>query len=108
MKRNARSNPYDRKQQILEAAVEIATDLGYQNLTRGYIVAYTKLTPPTISRYWNFNELKDLVMKIAIKKQILPILASGIFLKNELALMAPTELKLKAQKYLEKTLLDQQ
>lgn len=108
MKRNKRGCPCQRKTQIFETAMDIAEKLGYQNLTRINLVAFTRFTPPTITHYWNLEELKIKVMQTAIKRKNLPIIAQGLLLQNAQALKMPAELKIKAQQYLEKQLKDDQ
>jgi AcrR family transcriptional regulator len=86
----------DRKARILEVALKLAEKEGYQNIRRNKIAELAGVCYTLIN--WHFksiSNLKNTVMKEAVERQILPIIAQGLLLKNPEAMNAPEDVKQK-------------
>jgi AcrR family transcriptional regulator len=93
----ARLKPEDRKQEILEAAVRLARVDGYSNITRDNIATAAGVSMGLVNHhYGTINQLKRAVMRAAISREILSIIAEGIVLKDKVALKVSEELRKRA------------
>lgn len=92
----ARTNPALRKEHILETAVAVAKSVGYRNLTLGSVAEAAGVSKGLIARYFSMPQLKNAVMRQAVRHEILEIIAQGLANGNERAKNAPQELKQKA------------
>ena len=88
----ARLKPQMRKDQILEAAVELAKEYGYQNFTRDQVAEVVGVTAPLISVYYPMTKLRHAVLRHATNNRIPEIIAQyivspgdfiGIIITNE-------------------------
>lgn len=94
-----RLKPRDRKRQIFDAAVHVAETQGYHRLTREAVALEANISRTLVNRYYKtITRLRNAVMRHAIKKELLPILANGIANQNPIALRVDVELKMKAYK----------
>jgi AcrR family transcriptional regulator len=92
-----RVEPNLRRDQLLKIAVLIATNEGYNNLTREMIADRANVSVSLITRYFGtMTKLKRDVMRYAIKNEIPEIIAQGLAIKDSHAIKAPQELKAKA------------
>lgn len=89
-----------RKEQILLAATILAEKVGYQNITRNMIRDELKVSGALITHYFPLPELKKAIMKAALDKNIVSIIAQGIGAKDPIALKANTVVKKKAIEFL--------
>lgn len=88
------SDPLQRKEQILEEALKLATKRGYKNLTRHAVADAAGCSTALVSHYFNtFVQLERAVMRAAVTRGILPIIAQGITRQDAQALKAPFELR---------------
>jgi AcrR family transcriptional regulator len=92
-----RLDPKERKSQLLDVALLHAQNKGLNGLRRDAIAADAGVSDGLVSRYFNtMKQLRRAVMRAAINRQILPIIAEGIALRDPDALKAPEELRTKA------------
>lgn len=98
---NGRKDPKTRKSELLQAAVEEATKVGFTNLTRQGIAHRAGVSEPMVNQFLGtLKQLKNKVMRDAIKQEILEIIASGLALRDPRAMRVDEELKQKAKDYL--------
>ena len=91
----------DRAQEILEAAVALATDLGLHNVTRDGVAERARVSTALVNRYWGtIAALLDQVVATAVERELLPILAQAILDKHPLALSAPRRLQERAARHI--------
>jgi AcrR family transcriptional regulator len=103
MKQRAlRSLPADRKAQILNAAVQLALEIGYQSITREAVAQSVRVANSLISNYFiSMSDLKRAVMIEAINKEILQIIAQGLAIRDPVAVREVNrDLKLKVANFL--------
>jgi AcrR family transcriptional regulator len=92
--RTRSSDPKQRKEEILEAALKLATKHGYKNLTRHAVADAAGCSIALVSHYFNtFAQLERAIMRAAVTQQVLPIVAQGIARQDGQALKAPFELR---------------
>lgn len=83
----------DRKAQIMESAVIVATRDGFDKLTRELIAEQAEISPSLINQYFNtMTGLRRAVMRHAVRNEILSIIAQGIATRNPYAFKASAEL----------------
>lgn len=74
-----RKQPTERKQELLEVAIELAKEIGYSHLTRNGIARKAGVAYGLVTTYFkNIDNLKKSVIKESIKLEILPIIAQAI------------------------------
>lgn len=94
---NLRLKPRDRKRQILDGAVNLAAQIGYMNLTREGLAVSLQVSPALVSHYLGtMTQLRRHVMRAAVQRQALSIIAQGLALKDKQAQRAPEELRRRA------------
>lgn len=99
--RRARLDPEIRKQQILDAAINLSIQKGYRQLTRQSIANKICCAGALINHYYgNIDNLRDIVLQIAIEKEIMPILAENYGTRGKETSHLPTQLKEKVINYL--------
>lgn len=92
-----RKPPKQRTAELLEAALEVAQAQGFSKMTRQAIAEKVGVTPGLVThRFSTMQELRRLVMRQAVKREILPIIAEGLALRDAHAMKAPDSLKRKA------------
>lgn len=88
--------PKLRKAQILNVAVDVAKNVGYNLLTRKRVSTAAEVSPALINRYFNtMDNLRQEVMKYAIQHEIIRIVANGLGTRCPYAQKAPAKLKSK-------------
>lgn len=96
-----RLDPDIRKQQILDAAIDLSIQKGYRQLTRQSIANKIRCAAPLINHYYgNIENLRDIVLQIAIEREIMPILAESYGSRGKETSHLPTPLKEKVINYL--------
>lgn len=84
----------NRDENILEAAIECALADGYQWITRDGVAARAGVSPGTVNTaYTTMRDLKRAVLRTAVDRKILRIVAQGLADSHEIAVSAPPELK---------------
>ena len=96
-----RVNPELRKENILNAAIELAKAVGYYKVTRDDIAERAGVSMGLVSRYFgNMHQLRKAIMRSAVKQDIPEIVAQGIVNGDSFALKAPPELKNRAADFI--------
>lgn len=94
---NRRLQPDDRKAQLLDGALKLAAERGLASLTRDAIAEYAGVSPALVSFYLGtMTELRRTVMRAAIKREVLPIVAEGLVTRDKQAGKASEDLKRRA------------
>lgn len=92
-----RVDPALRKDHILNAAIVVAIDKGYNKVTRDDVAEAAGVSMGLITHYFtNMNQLRRDIMRTAVKRDIPEIVAQGLTNKDRHALKASKELKTKA------------
>jgi hypothetical protein len=93
----SRANPELRKEQILTAALSVASDRGFNKMTRDHIAEAAGVSVGLVSKYFGtMPKLKRDVMRAAIRGEWMEIVAEGLATGDPHARKAPQELKEKA------------
>ena len=75
MVRAIRTNPKERKAQILATAMALAKSIGHKNITRDDVAALCGIASSTVAKYYRtMKVLKAAVFKEAIRLETMPIL----------------------------------
>jgi len=99
--KGARMNPYARKEQILNTAIDLSIENGYQQLTRRAIANRMQCASALINHYYQgIESLRRLVLSTAIEKEILPIIAQNFAVRGNETSELPQHLKDKVIQYL--------
>lgn len=89
--------PVDRKQQILTAALGLAADVGYQNITREAIAEAIGVSPALVNLYFVvMAELRVAVMIEAVRVGNLTVLVQGLAARDPAVATLDPKLKRKA------------
>jgi AcrR family transcriptional regulator len=99
-KTRRREIPSIRREEILSAAIDLAIRIGYQNITRDAVANAANTSCALVTTYFPMVELKNAVMKMAIEKEILPIIAQGLSLGDTQAQGITPELKQRVLEFL--------
>lgn len=92
-----RLDPDVRSGQILAAAVKLAKTKGFTALTRDGIADEAKVSTGLVSNYFgSMDAMRNEVMRVAVRDEILPVVAQGIVAKNRIATRAPVTLRQRA------------
>lgn len=92
-----RMQPDERSGQILAAAVTLAKRSGFRKLTRDGIAKAAKVSTGLVSNYFgSMDNMRDEVMRVAVRDDILPIIAQGVAERNRIALKAPADVRRRA------------
>ena len=104
-KENAkRMNPAHRREQILNAAVGMATDVGLQKTTRDGIAERAGVSMGLVTRYFNtMTQLRRAVMRTAVKNEVLGVIAEGLVMGDPHAKKASPGLKERALAFIAKS-----
>ena len=95
--RKKRLPPEQRREAILMAAIELAALYGYQELTRDGIALHAGVSMGLVTRYFpTMQQLRRDVMRHAVKREILPIVACGLAIRDPHALRASEDLRRRA------------
>lgn len=95
----SRANPTLRQENILNVALQVATERGYNVMTREAIAERAGVSESLVSRYFStMVQLRRAVMRAAINQENIEVIAQGLAIKDKHARKAPTELKNKAAK----------
>lgn len=93
----SRLKPKERRKQILDVAVQLAQEKGFESLTRAAIADKAQVTHALITHYYNtMPQLKRDVMRAAVRQEILEIIAYGLATSNPHAAKASPELRARA------------
>ena len=97
MHQRQRLAPKVRTAQLLDIALVQAETFGCRNVTAHRVAVAAGVAPSLVTYYFStMPRLHRAIMRAAVKREILPIIAQGIADRNPQALAAPDELKRKA------------
>lgn len=97
LKTTQRLPPKVRRDQIMNAAVKIALDKGYYNITRLEVANAAGISEGSVSiHFGTMNKLKRALMRHAVKNGIFEIVAQGIAANDKHALKVSKDFKNKA------------
>lgn len=84
----------NRNRRVLEAAVELAGEVGFGNITRDAVAARAGVATGSVNNaYGTMDELKAAVMAEAVERQLGAIVAQGLAVGHPAARAAPQQLK---------------
>jgi len=93
----------DRKGQLLNTALKLASVHGWRKVTRTQIAEATGTVESLINYYFGSKQqLRDAIMEEAVALSMVSIVAEGLVYHHPSALEAPVALKRQAQAYIEK------
>jgi DNA-binding transcriptional regulator YbjK len=96
-----RVTPILRKEQILNSAIGHAIDVGFYRMTREGVAERADVSPGTIQKYFKtMPQLKRAVMRAAVQREEVVIVAQGLANDDPQARKAPDVLKQKAADYI--------
>lgn len=91
---NKRLAPTIRADQILDAALTVARSRGFSRLTLVDVAEQAGVTHSLVLHYYStVAQLKRSVMRAAIDRKVLEVVAEGLAIKDRYALAAPPELR---------------
>lgn len=100
----ARMEAEDRRAQLIAAGLDVAEEVGWYKVTRRAVAEKTSTAEALINRYFgNKDGFRDELMKEAVKRKLVPVIAEGLMYMSEPALKAPQKLRKEAQEYLQQT-----
>lgn len=92
-----RLNPEVRKAQLIDVALKLAAKHGLANVRRDQIAEAADVSPGLVSHaLGTMTEMRRTIMRQAIAREVLPIIAEGIVAKDKTALKAPDALRKRA------------
>lgn len=95
-----------RKEQVLTAAMVVAERDGYNNMRRIDVAEQAGCANGTVNTHFtNMTQLRNAVMRRALKTENLFIVAQGVIGGNKHAIKAPPKLKEKALQHLQSQLV---
>jgi len=93
-----RLNPDDRRIQLLEAAIAVASKGHYKHITRKEIAEAAGTSGPLVRHYLGtMADLPDILMEYAVANTHLWVIAQGLIDQNPIAWEAPQILRKKAR-----------
>lgn len=99
-----REEPETRRKEILNAAIVLSLENGYQNITRESVAASAHTSCALVTWYFQtMDNLKSEVMAQAIEKHIVPIVAQGLSMGDSQALNIGMLLKEKVLNHLKQS-----
>lgn len=91
----------NRDERILDAALKLAEADGYQWITREAVAALAGVSPGTIHNvFGTMPDLKRAVLKAAVERRIIPIVAQGLGDRHAIVQDAPEDLRREAARFL--------
>lgn len=91
----------DRRKEILAVALQLAIDNGFDKVSRRSIAKVVGVTGSAIQYHFKtMPKLKRDLMRYAIQKKCLPVIAQGLAVHNVYAKRAPENLRCEALKNL--------
>lgn len=88
-----RKTAVERRDEILSVTLQLSLEVGYTNVTRERISAVIGITKQAVQHHIDsMAELRQDVMRVALLRECLPVIAQGMANRDPIALMAPPEL----------------
>lgn len=92
-----RMTPVARKAQIMDAALSVAAEGHYRYMSREDIARAAECSPGLVTAYYGgIESLRDEVLREAIRRHRLPVIAQGLAARDPLADEAPDDVKREA------------
>lgn len=92
-----RMAPGDRKRQLIDTALELAEATGYKNVTMEALTAAAGVSRTLYARYFTtVGQFRVDVMRAAVKRENLRVIAQGLAAQDPHAMKAPLELRERA------------
>lgn len=96
-KKFTRMNPSNRHIGLLDAALTVAAEYGFENLTLSRVAHCAGCSQPLVNHYYGtIDDLKAAVMRAAVRREDHKVLAQGIAAGHPVALEASKALKRRA------------
>lgn len=90
-----------RGQEILEAGISLALELGLHGVTRDGVAERARVSTALVNRYWGtIEKLRDKIVATAVERELLGILAQAILDKHPVAIASPRRLQERAARSL--------
>lgn len=97
MNQRTRLKPEDRKAAILEAAIAEAQEVGYMAFTRDGVRLRAGVSAGLLNaRHGTMAQLRRAVMRAAVERRLVDLVAQGIGARDPQALKAPEDLRQQA------------
>ena len=94
-------NRKERKEQILQAGLLAAEQIGYQKITRAVVAHRAEISEALVQYHFNsIHELKREVMSRAIEDENIQVISQGLGMLDDDALAAPDSVKTAAFKFM--------
>lgn len=101
LKRFKRLKPEKRKQEILQAAVDLAVKFSYMTLTRNQVSKKAKVSTALVNQYFGtMQKLKTDVMVYSVNNKILRVIGQGLLNNDPIAQMISPDLREQVRKSL--------
>lgn len=101
MSKQTRLKPEIRKDELLAAAVALAADIGYTQITREQVASAAGVTPNALSYHFNtMPQFRRELMRFAVRRRNALVVAQGLALRDPHAMRADEDLKIQAQRAL--------
>jgi AcrR family transcriptional regulator len=92
-----RMEPEARKDEILDAALAMAAECGYTNLTRDAVALRVGVASTTVQYHFQtMGQFRVEVMRAAVKQRCLVVVAQGMAARDPQALKADEDLRIAA------------
>lgn len=93
-----RLQPSDRKELIIEAALRVASRPGgWSTMTREAVAKAAEVSDGLVSMHFGtMVQFRRSVMRAAVSREVLPVIAQGVVMGDKTALKADASLKTKA------------
>lgn len=92
-----RMTPRERREDVLSAALRLAVMHGYTHITRDDIAMAAGCSPALVSQtLGTMRCLRRALVRAAVAREVLPVIAQGLALRDPHALRAPEELRVRA------------
>lgn len=96
-----RRKPEDSKENLLNAALRIASRVGYQNVRRDDIARLADVSPNLVTYHFNtMTQLKRDLIRHAIKTEALDVIAQGLAVNDPHARKVSDDVKARAAQLL--------
>jgi DNA-binding transcriptional regulator YbjK len=98
-----RISPQERVEALLEIALAVAEFSGWVGLTHAAVAEHAQCSPPlVVARLGSVDLMRERVMRHAVARENLRVLAEGLVYHCRVAQSVPAELKARVAKWLEK------
>jgi AcrR family transcriptional regulator len=100
-KQRLRKVPAVRKEEILNAAIDLAMRIGYQKITREAVAKCANTSESLITQYFDsMQHLKRVIIRTAVDREVFSIIAQALSLNDSYIKNISPELKQRVLKYL--------